>query len=97
MAIYVTGISTPELHLESPPLLGTLTPFGKLPGCRERLRRAQEHLNLLDTEFHQFDKSFVPHKACSLRLDVDRKTGDQALYLVVHELLRCCEWSAQSR
>ncbi len=27
MAFYVTGISTPEVHLESPPLLGTLT-FG---------------------------------------------------------------------
>jgi hypothetical protein len=25
VAIYVTGISTPYLHLESPPLLGTLT------------------------------------------------------------------------
>src|SRR5205085_12193103 len=25
VAIYVTGISTPEVHLESPPLLGTLT------------------------------------------------------------------------
>jgi len=25
VAIYVTGISTPDLHLESPPLLGTLT------------------------------------------------------------------------
>jgi hypothetical protein len=25
VAIYVTGISTPELHLESPPLLVTLT------------------------------------------------------------------------
>jgi hypothetical protein len=25
VAIYVTGISTPEFHLESPPLLGTLT------------------------------------------------------------------------
>jgi hypothetical protein len=26
VAFYVTGISTPEVHLESPPLLGTLTP-----------------------------------------------------------------------
>jgi hypothetical protein len=25
VAFYVTGISTPEVHLESPPLLGTLT------------------------------------------------------------------------
>jgi hypothetical protein len=25
VAFYVTGISTPDLHLESPPLLGTLT------------------------------------------------------------------------
>jgi len=25
VASYVTGISTPELHLEFPPLLGTLT------------------------------------------------------------------------
>jgi len=25
VALYVTGISTPEVHLESPPLLGTLT------------------------------------------------------------------------
>jgi len=25
VAIYFTGISTPDLHLESPPLLGTLT------------------------------------------------------------------------
>jgi hypothetical protein len=25
VAIYVTGISIPEVHLESPPLLGTLT------------------------------------------------------------------------
>jgi hypothetical protein len=24
VAFYVTGISTPEVHLESPPLLGTL-------------------------------------------------------------------------
>ena len=29
VAFYVTGISTPEGHLESPPLLGTLT-FGQL-------------------------------------------------------------------
>ena len=32
VAIYVTGISTPELHLESPPLLGTLTTGGQ--GCQ---------------------------------------------------------------
>jgi hypothetical protein len=28
VAIYVRGISTPEVHLESPPLLGTLTSRG---------------------------------------------------------------------
>jgi hypothetical protein len=31
VALYVTGISTPELHPEFPPLLGTLTSRG-LPG-----------------------------------------------------------------
>jgi hypothetical protein len=29
VAIYVTGISTPDLHPESPPLLGTLTGWGR--------------------------------------------------------------------
>ena len=28
VAFYVTGISTPQVHLESPPLLGTLTAGG---------------------------------------------------------------------
>jgi hypothetical protein len=31
VALYVTGISTPEVHPEFPPLLGTLTSRG-LPG-----------------------------------------------------------------
>jgi hypothetical protein len=29
VAFYVTGISTSEVHLESPPLLGTLTADGR--------------------------------------------------------------------
>jgi hypothetical protein len=31
VAIYVMGISTPDLHLESPPLLGTLTVLVRTP------------------------------------------------------------------
>jgi len=30
VALYVTGISTPEVHPESPPLLGTLTRSGRV-------------------------------------------------------------------
>ena len=36
MAFYVTGISTPEVHPEFPPLLGTLTEAG---GSTSRVRR----------------------------------------------------------
>jgi len=33
VVIYVTGISTPDLHPESPPLLGTLTAAGQTIAC----------------------------------------------------------------
>jgi len=34
VAIYVTGISTPDVHPEFPPLLGTLTIYTELVDCR---------------------------------------------------------------
>jgi hypothetical protein len=41
VALYVTGISTPEVHPEFPPLLGTLTP---VPATRKRAGQDAFHV-----------------------------------------------------
>jgi len=41
VAFYVTGISTPEVHLESPPLLGTLTRSGCFAAAIDSLSMAE--------------------------------------------------------
>jgi hypothetical protein len=45
VALYVTGISTPEVHPEFPPLLGTLTqpPAWETPGQRPDLDKCTLH------------------------------------------------------
>jgi hypothetical protein len=68
--------------------------FEQLPGCLEKLRRAQEHLNLFNREYHEGMESVVPHQSYSFRSHVDPKTGNQTLELVVREPLPLLRWGA---
>jgi hypothetical protein len=57
VAIYVTGISTPDLHLESPPLLGTLTRTALYDEPEPAPREELQHVLITP----DYDRAGQPH------------------------------------
>jgi hypothetical protein len=65
-----------------------------LPGCREKLRRAVDHMKLLQSEIQGFTDDFTPGNAYRFRKHPDPDTGSYTLRIEVLKAPPLLRWGA---
>lgn len=66
----------------------------QLSGCREKLLRAEEHLNTLYAEVTDFSKALRQGKPYTVGSNVDPDTGNQTAKLILPEPVPTLRWGA---